>query len=1047
MSHITSTPRVNKTQSDNSFNLTNGCVSPISPLYKPQSGFSGSKSKNLIENRSPICLGDFIVNRKPSAKKKISRRLISDDNFEEASKRIKPTNLSLVTVNNSFRKTNNSFNDFQNTREVSIEDVNDSRSFLVEERLKIVYKNSNSVDNLAIASKKINSQVNFKGEIQPDVKCITNRKILDRIVEIYVTILKNNLILNINSEIYFLISLVLSKQYTTDISGNSNEDFNVGIDFLNIDEEKVSEPILKDASKTVHSSDLFETVHNIVYFAVKCLEKQVDILRCYDKSALKLLAAQHRLKIIDSSFVDKLYKIAEKKADRIVELADNNVQTNICFNSDTDNRANFPNDFSFHSFRKQRDLFYEILRFLQSDPANYMHFARLFKAQLLTTCERSQKDEGFAKNQLLTSLLNLDADKLNRLNNRLVTKQTSNGINPPPTFVGPQEFYKHFIMVAANHSFNKHLCDTLTADIVELNSTNFACTELNTDGEVDSSARKSYVACVKSLRVLAKFLGFVESLPYKSEQPLYSENLLNAHLLVRQQTAPSFDVKNLLLAAIQSKNTVLAIPWMIEYIAMLDYVTLRLPYYLSLHKILFELHKSCEARSVLPKNRCDYNVAMIRFCLGWLFELPHFPDSEYFNFCTASQKELKFSCQEAQKSGRKDVENKTLDDLDIVDQNVLYICCPYLEEIKRLLSSNVLNGNVTVKHITPVTAVQSSDQMAKKRLEQQLEEAFFNGQPISVRKTIEFVSERVASTCVKHICNTIVPNFKKSALQELRKCIVSWREQHILTSPGKDKSLKGALKTKANQLAQTNLKTLKDACEKESMDIMNAKIGPAIDNLLAIDVCCAIATKTCHDRTRQWINSHVTLSVFTKDFDNEVHKNVSLEIRSVKEKPGISVDVLENSSDIDANLVPSLLKRCLRYYDENVAHKPRMMDNQDLLEGFVRVWRFQGSKTEDLFKNLLCVRNTMLLAQSLDVRAAWEAFAGFTAFLIREKMIGCDSFESQCTGLFKKEWDESSLRNFTTFLHKFVDCFKRNGGDTGKFTLLLDFLADFCTSF
>lgn len=47
-----------------------------------------------------------------------------------------------------------------------------------------------------------------------------------------------------------------------------------------------------------------------------------------------------------------------------------------------------------------------------------------------------------------------------------------------------------------------------------------------------------------------------------------------------------------------------------------------------------------------------------------------------------------------------------------------------------------------------------------------LEEAFFNGQPVSVKKTVEFVSERVASTCVKHICNNIVPNFKKHAVEE-----------------------------------------------------------------------------------------------------------------------------------------------------------------------------------------------------------------------------------------------------------------------------------------
>lgn len=48
-----------------------------------------------------------------------------------------------------------------------------------------------------------------------------------------------------------------------------------------------------------------------------------------------------------------------------------------------------------------------------------------------------------------------------------------------------------------------------------------------------------------------------------------------------------------------------------------------------------------------------------------------------------------------------------------------------------------------------------------------MEDAFFNGQPVSVRKTVEFVSERVASACVKQICHDVVPDFKQTSLKEL----------------------------------------------------------------------------------------------------------------------------------------------------------------------------------------------------------------------------------------------------------------------------------------
>lgn len=53
----------------------------------------------------------------------------------------------------------------------------------------------------------------------------------------------------------------------------------------------------------------------------------------------------------------------------------------------------------------------------------------------------------------------------------------------------------------------------------------------------------------------------------------------------------------------------------------------------------------------------------------------------------------------------------------------------------------------------------------------QLEEAFFHGQPASTRKTVDFVSDRVASTCVKHICNTMLSSSREANLISFRKIL------------------------------------------------------------------------------------------------------------------------------------------------------------------------------------------------------------------------------------------------------------------------------------
>lgn len=74
---------------------------------------------------------------------------------------------------------------------------------------------------------------------------------------------------------------------------------------------------------------------------------------------------------------------------------------------------------------------------------------------------------------------------------------------------------------------------------------------------------------------------------------------------------------------------------------------------------------------------------------------------------------------QGRKEEQKQADNTTiyLDELQVIDHNILYLCCPYLEEIKKLLSSTVTSNTLSVKHITPVTALNSPDQIAKKKIQ------------------------------------------------------------------------------------------------------------------------------------------------------------------------------------------------------------------------------------------------------------------------------------------------------------------------------------------
>lgn len=78
----------------------------------------------------------------------------------------------------------------------------------------------------------------------------------------------------------------------------------------------------------------------------------------------------------------------------------------------------------------------------------------------------------------------MDSDKLNRLKNRLVTKQSSSGLNALPVFNAYEEFFKEFISVASNHVFNRHLSDTFIAAIIEINDTKFSTNDYEDSGMI-----------------------------------------------------------------------------------------------------------------------------------------------------------------------------------------------------------------------------------------------------------------------------------------------------------------------------------------------------------------------------------------------------------------------------------------------------------------------------------------------------------------------------------------------------------------------------------
>lgn len=100
-------------------------------------------------------------------------------------------------------------------------------------------------------------------------------------------------------------------------------------------------------------------------------------------------------------------------------------------------------------------------------------------------------------------------------------------------------------------------------------------------------------------------------------------------------------------------------------------------------------------------------IIYLKSILGWLFDLPHFPQEFFYEKC-----ELSVS-----------VTSATFDSSDLIDEFVLFELCPCLKDVNVLLSTSKVaqekDGNF--RHITPVMlSFNSEDRIMNKERELQV---------------------------------------------------------------------------------------------------------------------------------------------------------------------------------------------------------------------------------------------------------------------------------------------------------------------------------------
>ncbi|XP_072031038.1 codanin-1-like [Amphiura filiformis] len=751
---------------------------------------------------------------------------------------------------------------------------------------------------------------------------VTYEDKLNLLAEFYSACLQECLVSNLVVELYFLMQLLTAKGAT----GGDEMELNMSRDMEDI--------------------NYLCTIHNCVHFAVTVLHKQLGLLSLLDQSTLRLLADN----ISISEFSPVLHSELEVLCDSLgpssaFSAVSSPIQV-VPFLADTDNRRNFPTDKSFHSFKKQRDKFYELVREWQAfhtkpgwrvkeamskkikelvqqtaEVANYTHFVRLFRSQLIRMCEGDLSiavadgdetaDFGF-----LSQLKKTNPENFYRLEERFSMPTSSGGPCPPPSFPGCQEFFKEFIVAADNYTFNQHLIDSFSSKILELNEMQFPLPEQDTTQPspvIDDEQMESFTSCLHTLRVLGKFLGFVIFLPYQAGNQL-PEGMLEEVIAVRNKSALPVDVLVILKNSHKYCRLVLTLPWIVEYLSMMDMVAPQLQHYQTVLILLVQIYRMLSVQ--LSSRLAPYNVVMLLILLGWFFEIPSIPASLYFTSFSEEFATLNTDVLKRTDDGGDDM---ALDHLPWIDQQILYKCCPFLVDIRILLAQTalgVVSRSTPIRKITPVAADNPTRSIiSTQQLQLELENNFFHNQSPSLKKTVEFVCNRIASNCIKTIDATQVSNARKAVIVMVEELVKSCPDDELTTNS------KNALLQKArNKCVEMSGKT-KEEAHKLAAKYVESRCKAGLEVLLLDEVCgqvqdtaTGIAIRLAMERVSRWVNTQVTAALqkeLVSNFEKVIKANNVK--KDTQMKMSVSVPAMHKEEVCSPSDVIQILKDLLRY--------------------------------------------------------------------------------------------------------------------------------------
>ncbi|XP_050742386.1 protein disks lost [Drosophila biarmipes] len=620
-----------------------------------------------------------------------------------------------------------------------------------------------------------------------------------------------------------------------------------------------------------------------VYFALKLLENQQKLLLQLDKRTLVVLLQNERLSLLPAGMVQQLETSCQQRQELAstpfaLDTSSSSAQQNVYYHVEKDSRDNFPTQNEFGAFKTQRDLFYKALKqwevshlnrifnfarelaprireiFKVSEhPVNMAHFAKLFVSQLLISAtETTESPEELG--------LKLDPLRHNKLAQRLVTSNSS----VEGQFPRSQAFFRDFIACCSSVAFLVHLKLALFVQLVRHNDSTFDLLQLAEDmgAEEQSAQQGPYIVRVQAMAnmlILAKFLGYVTVLPFSGTTQHGNPappHLCPQQLQLRSHFHPDFNLCELLERSMRQGKLLITLPWLVQYLVMLDLVSLHLPDSLATLELLYGLYAALYMEKLQPGA-----VFIARSCIGWLLDAhPQLVNGYYSH---RGQEHSTSSVVDLCLSGLRCHEKSNTPLLE----ELLPVACPFLQEFRVSITPSRQARSGRFRYITTrleqlqqSSSGTSKETMAPSELtpsEQQqrkLADAFLHAQNASTRRLIEFVTERSFKCVVKDAQQDILLPSKSSADAQVNE-ISSAKQEEVYQ--------------KLQQIFQEARETACQRWKEQVPKMLDRRIAQSLEALLPANTNVVLRSTYAHltriqaqSQLQQWLQSSVLQSTF-----------------------------------------------------------------------------------------------------------------------------------------------------------------------------------------